>query len=84
MKLIGMFLYSFLLIVGGMFLLMKPEAYQRWIVKTYARKPSLARINPFLTWMQSPGYLIAVRAVGIVCLVMGTLLAIWACGEALR
>jgi protein-S-isoprenylcysteine O-methyltransferase Ste14 len=52
-----------------------PNTIQRYGLELYAKTPLLARWNPFLSWMRSPGYVISLRLIGVLSLAWACLIA---------
>jgi hypothetical protein len=64
------------LLVVGVSLIRRPEAYQRWVLRMYDRKPHLQRLNPFLTWMRSRDYVVVLQLIGVLCLFIAIAFAV--------
>ena len=52
----------------GVVCLMWPHRIQEFALGYYARHPFQARLNPWLKWMSTPGYVLSLRLIGAMAL----------------
>ena len=71
---IGLFLFVLALACIGVVCLFFADHVQRWVIKSDEQGPSIRAVT---TFVRSPSYLIAVRAVGVIAFLMAGFLA-WA------
>ena len=71
---IGLFLFVLVLGVIGVACLFFADHVQRWVIKSDEQGPGIRAVT---TFVRSPSYLIAVRAVGAIAILMAGFLA-WA------
>ena len=53
----------------GVVCLLWPHEVQRLILQFYAQHGSVRRFNPFLSWMETSSYIIALRLIGTIALI---------------
>lgn len=49
----------------GVACLFFPDKIQLAALKYYDQHPTAGRLNPFLEWMKSPGYVLSLRIIGL-------------------
>lgn len=65
------------LLCTGTLCLFWPHTVQQWAIVFLSKPPGIARWNPFLGWVRTPSYLIAVRFIGALSMTAAGLVA-WA------
>lgn len=43
-----------------------PYRIQSFVIDLYSKHPTLAKLNPFIDWMKSDGYIWSLRVVGVI------------------
>ncbi len=69
MKLFAWFVFSLAHLVIGVICLFWPKRVQTYALRWASQGP-LARLNPFLGWMRTPGYIVSLRICGAYALSM--------------
>lgn len=54
----------------GMIALFYPRKIQRWALTGYLQRPAMKKLNPFVDWMKTAGYIKMVRFFGVFCLLI--------------
>jgi hypothetical protein len=49
----------------GLVFLSRPAAIQKWAIRSHAATRGLASRNPFMSWVERPGYRVIVRIIGV-------------------
>lgn len=50
-----------------------PEKIQEYTLSFYANAKGLAKWNPFLKWMQTSGYIVSLRIIGVLAILVALL-----------
>jgi hypothetical protein len=56
---------------AGIYYVVWPERVKRSMLRSHEKHKVLARLNPFRSWMETPGYILYLRLGGVIMLISG-------------
>lgn len=54
--------------VTGWHCLKRPESIQQWVVQLQQKNRQVAEMNPLRNWVEKAGFVVALRFLGLLCL----------------
>ena len=72
-ELLTLFMAICFLITGWNFF-KRPDVIQQWVLQLQQKNPLVAEMNPLRNWIEKKSFLMAVRVLGVLCLVNAAML----------
>lgn len=61
-------------LISGWSCISKPEVLQRWLLELQQKNQAAAQLNPLRKWVGQRSFLLALRVIGLLCLINALLL----------